>query len=74
MCIRDSIKQFDKVITKLDENVMQLEKQKVSGNENSTKNEVLTNNASNSDKPVSYTHLHVWIFGRFLWEVPYFQL
>ena len=43
------IKQCDKVITKLNENLMQLEKQKVNSSENSTKNEVLTNKVNNND-------------------------
>ena len=43
------IKQCDKVIKKLDENLLQLENQKVSGSEHSTKNEVLINKVNNND-------------------------
>ena len=43
------IKQCDKLIKKLDENLIQLENQKVSGSEHSTKNEVLITKINNND-------------------------
>ena len=43
------IRQCDIVISKLDEQLIQIENQKVSSSENMTKNEVLINKVSNSD-------------------------
>ena len=49
------IKQCDIVISKLDDQLIQIENQKVNSIENSTKNKVLINKVNNSDNCLLYT-------------------